>query len=85
MQAENRVAKFSRQHYIAIADALRKAHEDTPTEVKSNSCPVCYAANYIADVFAQDNPRFSRDHFLAVARGERDLNSRPSRSAKVGA
>ena len=26
-----------------------------------------------------DNPRFDREHFLAVVRGERDLNSRPAR------
>jgi ribosomal protein S27E len=80
MQAGTRVAKFSRQHYIAVADALRKAHDDTPADVKADSCPVCYAANYITDAFAQDNPRFNREHFLAVVKGERELTSRPPRN-----
>ena len=37
------------------------------------------AARLIADELAADNPRFDREHFLAVVRGERDLNSRPGR------
>lgn len=38
-------------------------------------------AEDIADALATDNPRFDREHFLAVVRGEKDLNSRPVRKA----
>ena len=34
----------------------------------------------LAEMFRKDNPAFDRDHFLAVIRGERDINSRPPRS-----
>lgn len=37
-------------------------------------------AGEIADALKRDNARFSRMHFLAVVRGEKDLNSRPARS-----
>lgn len=37
------------------------------------------AAGFIADALELDNPRFHHGHFLAVVRGEREINSRPPR------
>jgi hypothetical protein len=35
------------------------------------------AVEDLASALHVDNPRFDRPHFLAVVRGEKDLNSRP--------
>lgn len=75
--------KFSRQHYIVIAEALRKACEYAISDSNKTACRA--AAECVANSLANDNPRFNREHFLAVVRGERDLNSRPSRNGKAGA
>ncbi len=37
-------------------------------------------ANAFACALANDNPRFNREHFLAVALGQKGLHSRPSRN-----
>ncbi len=34
-----------------------------------------------ADLFECDNSRFNREHFLAVVRGERPVNSRPEKGS----
>lgn len=40
-------------------------------------------AAHIAEALATDNPRFNREHFLAVVKGERALTSRPARNGGV--
>jgi hypothetical protein len=37
------------------------------------------ATLHVADNLEQDNPAFNREHFLAVVRGEREINSKPPR------
>lgn len=81
-------AKFSKRHYVVLAETLRyslgslQADGFTrPEAAKAQD----HFASHIAEALAADNPRFNREHFLAVVRGERDLNSRPSRNGKVGA
>ena len=37
------------------------------------------ASVLVADTLGLDNPAFNREHFLAVIRGERDVNSQPPR------
>lgn len=34
---------------------------------------------FVADELGHDNPRFDREHFLAVVQGEKSLTSRPPR------
>lgn len=72
------MAKFSKQHYQVIAQILA-AHV---TRAASNSPGphIAVLANDLADLFGRDNSRFNREHFLAVVRGERPVNSRPPRS-----
>jgi len=54
---------MTRRDYILLASVLRDlVPKDNP------------AIRMIADALAQDNPRFNRDHFLAMVRGELPLN-----------
>jgi hypothetical protein len=59
---------------IYIGRALCQAHEDMSAEAKAESCPVCYAANYLADMLEENVQAFDRRLFLAITRGE----SRPA-------
>lgn len=69
---------MTRKDYILIAGALKNA-----LNLTNGNCHhrdgVRDTAYQIAVALESDNPRFDRDHFLAVVRGERDINSRPSR------
>ncbi|MGH9968105.1 MAG: hypothetical protein ACREBG_09775 [Pyrinomonadaceae bacterium] len=69
---------MTRKDYIAIAEGLRNAvdYHGATREVED---VIMTAAESIASAMQVDNPRFDREHFLAVVRGERDLNSRPAR------
>lgn len=79
---------MSRQDYIRIAEALRyglgSLQADGFTRAESVKTQEHFAA-HIAEALAADNPRFNREHFLAVVRGERGLTSHPARNGKVGA
>jgi hypothetical protein len=50
-------AAFSRQHYVAIADAISGG--PTESEIIDALCAL----------FTEDNPRFDRDRFLAACTG----------------
>lgn len=69
---------MTRKDYILIANALRS---EKPSENWNLNKMVQWELDVkaIATAFATDNPRFNREHFLAVVRGEKDLNSRPAR------
>lgn len=73
---------MTRKDYILIASALRKALE-IESELSGETGPsaggVRLAAAAISDALANDNSAFKREHFMAVVRGEKDLNSRPAR------
>ena len=71
---------MTRKDYIRVARALREALADESSGVVPQAKGVMGAAEYIARELRDDNNRFDRGHFLAVVRGEKDLNSRPSRS-----
>jgi len=60
-EEEMEEASFSRKHYQAIADILAQHAEGDSTEAVSE------IAGDIADLFAQDNPRFDREKFLSAA------------------
>ncbi len=79
---------MTRKDYIVIASALRDAYQKeemnnkyviqgdpTRTNLEGLETPSCCKAAALR----VDNDRFDRDHFLAVVRGEKGLNSRPSR------
>ena len=75
---------MTRKDYILLAEALRDTMLiDCPTAEYVAGAKAAFnsASTRIADALAGDNPRFDREHFLAVVRGEKDLNSRPSRKA----
>ena len=54
-------ASFTRQHYQAVADILSqyvgKGDDETISAITSD----------LADMFAEDNPRFARDKFMQAA------------------
>lgn len=74
---------MTRKDYILIAGALQTARvkaENKPGVLpKSWEVPMNFDAEHVADALATDNPRFDREHFLSVVRGQKDLNSRPAR------
>jgi hypothetical protein len=71
----------TRKDYIIIAGVLRHAYS-TSLDVYTHANPqaVQEMANAFACALAKDNPRFSREHFLAVALGQKGLHSHPSRN-----
>jgi hypothetical protein len=77
---------MTRKDYIVIAEALRKQYQELNRPcgplARENDGVLC-AAVEIADALQRDNARFSREHFLAVVRGEKDLRSRPSRNGRA--
>ncbi|HET7150860.1 MAG TPA: hypothetical protein VFI60_05580 [Candidatus Acidoferrum sp.] len=77
---------MTRKDYILIAEALRDtrsialagpgfAHTSNPNEARG----IDNVAAVLACRLQDDNPNFSREHFLAVVRGEKELNSKPAR------
>jgi hypothetical protein len=69
---------MTRKDCILIAEVLRWAREnDIDKEILEEEGPAVAIAARLADRLQDDNSRFDRDHFLAVVRGEKDLNSRP--------
>lgn len=75
---------MTRKDYILIAEALRVCRQDyriaEPNDLsRAQLGGIESASERIANVLASDNPRFDREHFLAVVRGEKGLNSRPAR------
>lgn len=77
---------MTRKDYIIIASALRDVYqaEQKASETLNlhNSCAVQTVdrtANNVAIALGLDNSRFDHDHFMAVVRGEKDINSHPKR------
>ena len=73
---------MTRKDYILVAKALRTPMNSMskPTYERELS-GIRMAVISITDALAADNPRFDRDHFLAVVRSTKDLNSRPGRQS----
>ena len=75
-------ATMTRKDYILLARALqteyRTAGVNLETKEDASTLQGIEIASFaIASALASDNPRFDREHFLAVVRGEKDINSRP--------
>ena len=58
-------SKFQRRHYEAIAEVIRTTASSTQTALFSSD-ELLRLAYKLADSFAQDNPAFDRDRFLAA-------------------
>jgi hypothetical protein len=58
-------AAFTRRHFEAVADAIDGAREGFEAD---GACmfAVEVVADSLAALFAEDNPRFKRDRFLAA-------------------
>ena len=79
---------MTRKDYIILAEALNitMARVELDEVNESQQYPhaaagVMAVAEELADALKRDNGRFDREHFLAVVRGERELQSRPPRKA----
>jgi hypothetical protein len=86
---------MTRKDYILIASALREEYLSNPSsvpvelrtpttmaEVAAVKEGILRATFRICVALELDNPRFDREHFLAVVRGEKELHSRPSRNGR---
>ena len=79
---------MTRKDYIILAEALNltmaRVELDEVNEGQQYphaAAGVMAVAEELADALKRDNGRFDREHFLAVVRGERELQSRPPRKA----
>lgn len=73
---------MTRKDYILIADCLRQARNNPNVPIEQFAWAkqaVDNAAHMLAVQLQNENARFDIVHFLAVVRGEKDLNSRPAR------
>ena len=74
---------MTRKDYIIIARALRRTYK-TACESKQSPCvleAILRTSYSIASELAGDNPRFNGQHFMAVVRNCKPLESRPARNA----
>lgn len=56
---------MSRKDYVAVAEAIERTKDDSHDVLDSYSV-LKIAAQRVADVFAQDNPRFNRTRFMTA-------------------
>lgn len=71
---------MTRKDYILLAEALRSARG--AAEYLAERKAVDFTASRVAQALQGDNPRFDMTHFMAVVRGERELQSRPARPTR---
>jgi len=81
---------MTRKDYIVIAEALRITVNRTKSDEEAEggmyphaTSGVMGASEEVADALARENHRFDKQHFLAVVRGEKDLNSHPCRRSNA--
>lgn len=86
---------MTRKDYILIASALREEYlsnpSSVPVELRTSTAMaevaavkegILRAAFRVSVALELDNPKFDREHFLAVVRDEKSLTSRPSRNGR---
>jgi hypothetical protein len=69
---------MTRKDYILIARALNYSYRTAGMSTPAIDA-IDFAAASIANELGRENPRFNQNHFLAVVRGEKALESRPPR------
>lgn len=70
---------MTRKDYILIAGTFRRLYDNESPLTRGG---VNYMAEALAYELKRDNPRFDYAHFMAVVRGERELNSKPAGRAQ---
>lgn len=75
------MAKFSRAHYFILARALHTALPRNPQPYLAEYR--AFFAEAIAAGLVNDNPRFDREHFVAMVKGEIPLDSKPTSRHKI--
>ena len=74
---------MTRKDYILIASALRDQYAHSlDFNTSTNPQAVLEVATGVAFALGQENPKFNREHFLAVVRNEKSLTSRPSKNGR---
>lgn len=72
---------MTRKDYILLADAFIRARcaieNRYPMRRTEPMDGWIKSVTAVCDALGRQNPRFARDHFLAVVRGDKGLNSRP--------
>jgi hypothetical protein len=71
---------MTRKDYILLAKTLRHTWHQSGDQAKYG---VERAIRNISEALEEDSSRFDPEHFLAVVRGEKDLNSKPSKIVKA--
>jgi hypothetical protein len=70
---------MTRKDYILLAKVFRDVKK--AVSLQGNVVvDIDIVLQDIAEALQRDNPRFNREHFLAVVRGEKTLESRPTRT-----
>jgi hypothetical protein len=72
------MAKFTKRHYEAIADAFHEADLDCANEDERMGVRRAYYA--CRNLFYADNPEFKSERFLARAFGKRTNDNRNDRA-----
>ena len=78
------IPKFTQKHFRDVAEILRvhfnrATHEPRTVIGDAKTDAVESIALEFSDLFARVNPKFDRDLFLAVVRGDKPVNARPSK------
>jgi len=68
---------MTRKDYILVAKEL---HDARLVVGEKERFGIDTVADFLAAAFYAENPRFDCEHFLAVIRGEKALDSRPARN-----
>ena len=78
--------KYTQKHFRDVAEILRVHFNRAGLEPRIRDLDAKVSAIEsitleFADLFARVNPKFDRDLFLAVVRGDKPVNARPSKKA----
>lgn len=68
---------MTRKDYILIAEVFRIEYLNANGQWERTALD--NTAQSLCDALHSDNPRFDKEHFFAVVRGEKPLESRPAR------
>jgi hypothetical protein len=96
-RTKDKGAKMTRKDYILLAEVLRVQYRRALNTIaacaedktlclftaEKNAQVILELAEEMADSLHHDNARFRKDHFLAVVRGQKELNSKPSRNQEA--
>jgi hypothetical protein len=74
---------MTRKDYILLANVLRIARNNASpaTQGDLSLFVIDQLTEDLCSELKRDNPRFNREHFLAVVKGLKGLQSRPSRNS----